>query len=302
MRKSKLRSPIRALHQALFHFMPQGTKTTTWVCTQPAQTDSFRDACNSFPSMYYSASSSSSSSDNCSINEVIEQSSIEQNNEESHSTTSCSSSTDFDSSQPVKGFISSNRFFFSPCSSKSLSTTDSDNSNPSELVVKGFISSKRFFFCPCTTNSIMEEEESDTQSETKSETGYHETEFSESPWLETVEEGEGRQCMVMEKGFCKDSVKMSMASMNPFMDFRVSMEEMVVAHGLKELPSLQELLQCYLRLNDKAVHKIIIFAFADLLVNLVTEEETSENNSSSSSNHKREICLSLDSLPLCLRS
>lgn len=145
----------------------------------------------------------------------------------------------------------------------------------------------------------MEEEESESPTETKSETGYHEIEFSESPWLETVEEGEGRECVAMEKGFCKDSVKMSMASMNPFMDFRVSMEEMVMAHGLKELPSLQQLLQCYLRLNDKAVHKIIVFAFADLLVNLLTEDETSENNSSSSSNHKKEICLSL---PLCLRS
>ncbi|XXG88442.1 hypothetical protein AAC387_Pa12g0650 [Persea americana] len=31
------------------------------------------------------------------------------------------------------------------------------DSHPTELVLKGFISSRRFFFSPCTTKSIMEE-------------------------------------------------------------------------------------------------------------------------------------------------
>ncbi|CAA6657106.1 unnamed protein product [Spirodela intermedia] len=64
---------------------------------------------------------------------------------------------------------------------------------------------------------------------------------------------------------CKESIPMAMASRDPYRDFRTSMEEMVVAHGLQDWSSLQELLHCYLRLNEKKTHRFIVLAFMDLL-------------------------------------
>lgn len=52
--------------------------------------------------------------------------------------------------------------------------------------------------------------------------------------------------------------------------FRSSMEEMVVAAGVADWRSLQELLHCYLKLNERRTHKIILLAFVDLVMNIIT--------------------------------
>ncbi|KAG8376793.1 hypothetical protein BUALT_Bualt09G0100900 [Buddleja alternifolia] len=78
----------------------------------------------------------------------------------------------------------------------------------------------------------------------------------------------------------KESVAiMAMDSTDPFVDFRVSMEEMVEAHGLKGWDCLEELLTCYLRVNEKVNHGYVVGAFIDLLTNLALPS----NNESSSS-------------------
>ncbi|CAA6656469.1 unnamed protein product [Spirodela intermedia] len=64
---------------------------------------------------------------------------------------------------------------------------------------------------------------------------------------------------------------MAMASMDPYRDFRTSMDEMVEAHDLKDWSALQELLQCYLRLNQKSTHSFIFEAFVDLIVHLASQ-------------------------------
>ncbi|PWA40468.1 Ovate protein family, C-terminal [Artemisia annua] len=66
----------------------------------------------------------------------------------------------------------------------------------------------------------------------------------------------------------------SMESIDPYVDFKKSMQEMVEAdEGLKQWDNLQELLSMYLSLNDKINHGYIIRAFVDiLLVNLVVDD------------------------------
>ncbi|XP_068634050.1 transcription repressor OFP12 [Aristolochia californica] len=72
------------------------------------------------------------------------------------------------------------------------------------------------------------------------------------------------------------SVAVPKISPDPFMDFRRSMEEMIVSRGLdvrQDWDDLQELLLCYLSLNRKQTHKFILGAFADLLASLTVAED-----------------------------
>lgn len=66
----------------------------------------------------------------------------------------------------------------------------------------------------------------------------------------------------------KETVAEEMESEDPFRDFRVSMEEMIVAHGLKDWDCLEELLEWYLGMNGNNTHGFILAAFVDLLLDL----------------------------------
>ncbi|XP_074576312.1 transcription repressor OFP13-like [Curcuma longa] len=122
----------------------------------------------------------------------------------------------------------------SSSSSRTIRAVDDDI----ESFALGKVSSKRFFFSPLTTNSIMEE------AKLKAANG----EYS-------------RRC-----SFCDGCTTVAIASRDPYRDFRASMEEMVAAHGLREWPRLEELLHCYLRLNEEKHHRVIVLAFAYLLL------------------------------------
>lgn len=61
-------------------------------------------------------------------------------------------------------------------------------------------------------------------------------------------------------------VIIEMETKDPFLDFKDSMKEMVEAHGVENLDGLEDLLNCYLRINGKCNHGYIIGAFVDLLV------------------------------------
>ncbi|GMP98660.1 hypothetical protein CsSME_00046465 [Camellia sinensis var. sinensis] len=114
-----------------------------------------------------------------------------------------------------------------------------------EAVINGLRSAERLFFSPGeTSSSIMEEAKSD--------------------------------------GFIfKESVVMAMESINPYADFKRSMAEMVVAHGLmnKDWDSLEELLSWYFRVNDESNHGPCL----SLLEEAEDEIEKREDNGSSSS-------------------
>ncbi|XP_078445807.1 uncharacterized protein LOC144714877 [Wolffia australiana] len=102
------------------------------------------------------------------------------------------------------------------------------------------INSERFFFHPSTSKSMSREP---------------------SGKLAVEEE---------ELGICQ-SMAIVMESMDPYKDFRASMDEMVEAQGLEDWVALKGLLQTYLSLNQKSTHGFIIRAFVDLIVFLAGE-------------------------------
>ncbi|CAH9117810.1 unnamed protein product [Cuscuta europaea] len=111
-----------------------------------------------------------------------------------------------------------------------------------ENVIKGLKSSERLFFEPGQAISFKRSKEED------------EVEAA-------VKEEE--ECPI------KESVALSMESMDPLLDFKRSMEEMVAAHHHDlDWEFLEELLTCYLKMNEKRNHGFIVGAFVDLLVSL----------------------------------
>ncbi|GFP90008.1 transcription repressor ofp13 [Phtheirospermum japonicum] len=118
-----------------------------------------------------------------------------------------------------------------PDSFFSIRREESFSSDESAVVLG--LRSDRLFFEPGETNSILEEAKS----------------YGDFPYKQSA-------------------ALMAMDSRDPFLDFRVSMEEMVEAHGLKDWGCLEELLTCYLRVNRKSNHGFIVGAFVDLLLRL----------------------------------
>ncbi|XP_072962574.1 transcription repressor OFP13-like [Typha angustifolia] len=124
----------------------------------------------------------------------------------------------------------------------------------------GHITSQRFFFSSHTTRDIMEESKSKPSL------------LKRDPFPGN-EEDEEEEEHVAELSFSDESMKMVMASNDPYQDFRASMEEMVEMHELNDWPRLLELLHCYLKLNEKKTHKVIMLAFMDLLAHLMDRDK-----------------------------
>ncbi|XVF46974.1 hypothetical protein PTKIN_Ptkin03bG0071700 [Pterospermum kingtungense] len=61
-----------------------------------------------------------------------------------------------------------------------------------------------------------------------------------------------------------DCVALALETEDPYMDFRISMEEVVEACELKDQDHLQELLAWYLKMNIKKNHGFIVGAFIDM--------------------------------------
>ena len=120
-----------------------------------------------------------------------------------------------------------------PTSTSSLSTSTSPLSSNSSSLS---LNSKRFFFDPCISKFITREPSAE--------------------WT-----------------LRRERVAMVMASLNPYRDFRDSMNEMVESQGLKDWSSLEELLQSYLRLNQKSNHGFIVEAFVDLIACLFAQDK-----------------------------
>lgn len=75
----------------------------------------------------------------------------------------------------------------------------------------------------------------------------------------------------------KESVVLALESVNPYMDFRRSMEEMVESNGIKDWECLEELLAWYLKMNRKDNHGIILEAFVDVLLDLSSSSSSNNN-------------------------
>uniref|UniRef100_A0A1D1ZJD3 Transcription repressor n=1 Tax=Anthurium amnicola TaxID=1678845 RepID=A0A1D1ZJD3_9ARAE len=262
----KLKSSIKALHDALISFRPA---VGSPMCIQPAETHSFRDPFTGPNSIYYAPSTSSSANilhhpqNLPSAEEVI-----------SVGATTMTTST-------CSNCLSSSSIAVAPAVHEDFVEAEA-GAFPSAALC-----SDRFFFSPCTSKSI-------TRESSFLDVGSTAMEPLRSPYSEPVETGEGEGeddvfdvSLESEIGdatdgtantgnipaLCRESVPIAMASKDPYRDFRSSMEEMVEAHGLRDWRGLQELLHCYLKLNETKTHKVIVLAFMDLLVQLASDGE-----------------------------
>lgn len=75
----------------------------------------------------------------------------------------------------------------------------------------------------------------------------------------------------------RGSVAVVMNSSDPYSDFKASMAETVTAHGARDWEWLQEMLQWYLRANEKRNHGVIVVAFVDLLAGLASSTSSSSS-------------------------
>lgn len=115
--------------------------------------------------------------------------------------------------------------------------------NPPDEVIKA---SQRFFITPGPTNSLIEEAQL---------SGITPLTLQPLPEALGTNQTDGRVVMTV--------------SMDPYVDFRKSMQEMVDARDMDLFRSvdwgfLEDLLVCYLELNEKSVHESILRAFKDL--------------------------------------
>ncbi|KAL9673510.1 hypothetical protein QQ045_029769 [Rhodiola kirilowii] len=138
-------------------------------------------------------------------------------------------------------------------SSRSLSLSElaqdsGDEAEVLESVIRGVRSSNRLFFSPEKSNSILENTKDEDEDD---------HDHSACPNIINMESGD------------------------PYMDYRTSMEEMVEAHQLRDWDLLEDLLGCYLMVNEKRNHLYIIRAFVDLVISSSSFLGLSSSSSSS---------------------
>ncbi|KAI7986597.1 Transcription repressor OFP7 [Camellia lanceoleosa] len=66
------------------------------------------------------------------------------------------------------------------------------------------------------------------------------------------------------EGKVKDSFAVVMESVDPYEDFKASMMEMILAKQLLEVRDFEQLLECFLSLNSRHHHGVIVVAFSDI--------------------------------------
>ncbi|GAV75811.1 Ovate domain-containing protein [Cephalotus follicularis] len=130
---------------------------------------------------------------------------------------------------------------------------------PSDLRGSG-----RFCGAPRASSSLMEEARSSMTITTSDDIGSRSTStnntLNDSTTYDNVTE------------LPNDCIAMLKYSLNPYEDFRCSMQEIVdeklLHKGIVDWDFVEELLLCYLNLNEKKSHKFILSAFVDLIVGL----------------------------------
>ncbi|OUZ99917.1 Ovate protein family [Macleaya cordata] len=127
--------------------------------------------------------------------------------------------------------------------------------------------SNRFFVSPGTSSSLVEEARSSAGS-TFDEIGSSSSTPTLTPSESISVETESTKGLILPE----DSIAVLRNSPNPYEDFQRSMHDMIEAR-LNQNQSvdwdfMEELLFCYLKLNEKKSHKYILGAFVDLIVSL----------------------------------
>ncbi|OWM78188.1 transcription repressor OFP14 [Punica granatum] len=138
--------------------------------------------------------------------------------------------------------------------------------------------SARFFVGPGSSSSLMEEARSSTTSTagaattTTTATTITVATTSGMSFTESMADNDSMSDCQNEVKLPDDCIAVLAHSSLPNEDFRRSMREMVDArlrsHGQVDWEFMEELLFCYLNLNEKKSHKYILNAFVDLIVAL----------------------------------
>ena len=127
-------------------------------------------------------------------------------------------------------------------------------------------SSRRFFTTPGSSSSLMEDARASLT--------------ASSEEISSVDLSSSSSCNEIKEVLPPhDCIAVLMNSPNPYMDFRLSMQEMIEArlhsHERVDWDFMEGLLFCYLNLNDKDSHKHILQAFVDLID--VLRQKTNED-------------------------
>jgi uncharacterized protein (TIGR01568 family) len=86
-------------------------------------------------------------------------------------------------------------------------------------------------------------------------------------WAEEIlqrDDQEAEEEVLQHHGVVKESVAVVKSSYDPYSDFRESMVEMIVEKEIQQTADLEELLQCYLSLNEVEYHTVIVDVFTDV--------------------------------------
>ncbi|XP_062104996.1 transcription repressor OFP12-like [Humulus lupulus] len=197
-----------------------------------------------------------------------------------HTQTTSSSSS---SSVPIKTFNSSVYDIFAASSnsddffSSSDELCDSEILPPPALDLATVYASRRFFFSsPGQSNSIIESTTPDHASKLQPPLAIAERKTTATQFAGGVE--------------------VPKYSVDPFVDFRRSMQEMmeardVLVDGRTDLEYLHELLLCFLALNPNETHKFIISAFTDIVVNLLSAPDKNRRHREIKIRRRRSGCV-----------
>ncbi|XP_028773564.1 transcription repressor OFP12-like [Neltuma alba] len=142
------------------------------------------------------------------------------------------------------------------------SSSDSDSCDPPPPDFSSLFASHRFFFSsPGLSNSIIESP--DTRPTITTNNSNHGL-------------GDATLSTLIPRG-----VGVSKDSVDPYVDFRRSMQEMIESRDsvdvTRDWDYLHDLLLCYLALNPPHAHRYIVRAFTDLLVHLLSSSPPSSS-------------------------
>jgi|UniRef100_A0A2N9E572 uncharacterized protein (TIGR01568 family) len=151
--------------------------------------------------------------------------------------------------------------------SSSDESDDTDSPPPLPDFATVFASQRFFFSSPGSSNSIFD--------------SLHTTQNPDHP-------PDNNNKLLLVSG----SVKVPKYSLDPYIDFRRSMQEMVESRNPNDFTTdqweyLHELLLCYLTLNPTNTHKYIIQAFADLVICTLSSSSSAPNHCRESKNRRQ---------------
>ncbi|KAF4372458.1 hypothetical protein F8388_027131 [Cannabis sativa] len=177
---------------------------------------------------------------------------------------------------------------------KSLYTTKDDvvhsqNDNPDvvlfespRLLLPNLRGSHRFFVSTGISSSLIEEARASITTTTTTTNNSNDVVFEDTTSFSsstTVDDDNSDEWVRLPD----QCVAVLANSANPCDDFRRSMKEMVEEHFRRrkkvEWSFMEELLFCYLKLNDKRSYKYILSAFVDLIVDLRGDAEPAPSRS-----------------------